>query len=329
MSGQIKDEVSVPEEVAHFLRSWLGDAWRANGLHGDASVRAYFRVATTEGAQYMLAYYPESVREGLVRFVNAYRAIGEHARVPAVLRHGDATIIQDDVGDETLFNLLLRDREEGLARYREAIDLLVAFQQAPEEARSINPPFDAAKFLSELQMTREFYVERLAGGAAGAELNEVFERVCNDIATHPYVLCHRDYHGQNLHLHNGVLYMIDYQDLRMGPDTYDLASLLRDRGVGEVIGRDGELELLAYYRERIGADEAIRQRYFANLLQRSIKVLGTFAKQAVERQRMHYLDYIPPALASIRVCCEELPEYARLLELLPMNYEPPRPKNGE
>ena len=29
-------------------------------------------------------------------------------------------------------------------------------------------------------------------------------------------------------LHDGSLYVIDFQDARMGPDTYDLASLLRD-----------------------------------------------------------------------------------------------------
>ena len=29
-------------------------------------------------------------------------------------------------------------------------------------------------------------------------------------------------------LHEGRLYMIDFQDARMGPDTYDLVSLLRD-----------------------------------------------------------------------------------------------------
>ena len=42
------------------------------------------------------------------------------------------------------------------------------------------------------------------------------------------MLCHRDYHSRNLMLHDGSLYIIDFQDARMGPDTYDLASLLRD-----------------------------------------------------------------------------------------------------
>ena len=52
--------------------------------------------------------------------------------------------------------------------------------------------------------------------------------IVEELASEPRVLCHRDYHSRNLMLHDGSLYIIDFQDARMGPDTYDLASLLRD-----------------------------------------------------------------------------------------------------
>ena len=42
------------------------------------------------------------------------------------------------------------------------------------------------------------------------------------------MLCHRDFHSRNLMPHGGELVWIDFQDARMGPATYDLASLLRD-----------------------------------------------------------------------------------------------------
>ena len=53
-------------------------------------------------------------------------------------------------------------------------------------------------------------------------------RSSTELAGEPRVLCHRDYHSRNLMLHDGSLYIIDFQDARMGPDTYDLVSLLRD-----------------------------------------------------------------------------------------------------
>ena len=59
-------------------------------------------------------------------------------------------------------------------------------------------------------------------------LRAEFKPIIHELAGEPRVLCHRDYHSRNLMLHEGLLYMIDFQDARMGPDTYDLVSLLRD-----------------------------------------------------------------------------------------------------
>ena len=107
----------------------------------------------------------------------------------------------------------------------------------------------------------------------------------------------------------------------MGPDTYDLASLLRDRGAGRIIGDEAELELLEHYRVRTGAEKDIRRRYFETLLQRSIKILGTFSKQPIVRGRMHYLDFIPATLESIRRSLDELPELTSLRDMFPMQFD--------
>ena len=106
----------------------------------------------------------------------------------------------------------------------------------------------------------------------------------------------------------------------MGPDTYDLASLLRDRGVARIIGRDAELELVDRYCRSSGAKGDVRQRYFETLLQRSIKILGTFSKQPIVRGRLHYLDFIPPTLESIERCIEDLPEFEPLRRVFPMHF---------
>ena len=65
--------------------------------------------------------------------------------------------------------------------------------------------------------------------------------IADELAGEPRVLCHRDYHSRNLMLHDRRLYIIDFQDARMGPDTYDLASLLRDSYVDHTEARVDEL----------------------------------------------------------------------------------------
>ncbi len=120
----------------------------------------------------------------------------------------------------------------------------------------------------------------------------------------------------------------------MGPDTYDAASLLRDRGVARIFGDQTELDLVDYYAEwraigfpgksplPHGERRSTRRRYFETLLQRSIKILGTFSKQPIIRGRMWYLDFIPPTIESVRRCLAELPEYRGLEGLLPMEFDP-------
>src|SRR5437763_2574205 len=314
-------DASLPDDAAAFLTESVGEGWSARALPGDASVRRYFRVTLPDGGTHMLAWYPDEVRRDLARVLSAYFAASKHAYLPSLIQHSDTAMLQQDVGDETVFDLLHRDREEGIRWYRKAITLLVYFQKAG--AVDINPPFTGDFFFNELEMSREFYVEKLMGvtSEVSLALKPLLRKLADNISRHPYVLCHRDYHGQNIHIFNDKLYLIDYQDLRMGPDTYDLASLLRDRGVARILGEDTELELIDYYADwRVhgfpartelpqGERRALPRRSFETLPQRSIKILGTFSRQPLTRGRMWYLDFIPPPLESVRRCIDELPEY--------------------
>jgi aminoglycoside/choline kinase family phosphotransferase len=314
------DVSPLPDDAAAFLTECVGEGWTARALAGDASVRRYFRVTLPDGTTRVLAYYPPEVRAQLRTFLDAYHAVAPCGHVPEVLRYSDDAVLQRDVGDRTLYDLLHDDRAEGVRLYRQAIDALIAFQRAPNVA--VNPPFDAEFFLGELEMTREFYVEKVMGVApeASARLVPLFRRLANNIARHPYTLCHRDYHGQNIHVVEDALYVIDYQDLRQGPDTYDVASLLRDRGVARILGEATEMELLEYYGARRGADPGLRLRYFETLLERSLKILGTFAKMPVTRGRLHYLEFIEPTLESVRRCIDELHDFEELRRDFPLDF---------
>lgn len=317
---------TLPEEAAAFVCECVGNAWSAEPLAGDASVRRYFRVRLPDGSARMLAYYPPEVRSQLTQFLNAYGAVRAHGAFPQVLRHSDAAVLQSDVGDQTLFDLLHKDREEGVRLYRKAIDALIGFQSA--SGGDVNPPFTSDFFFNELEMTRTFYVVGLMGVSQDVSRNlvPIFRRLADKLSQHPYVLCHRDYHGQNIHVLKDSLYIIDYQDMRMGPDSYDMASLLRDRGVARMIGDDGEMDLLEYYGRKRGAAASVglRMRYFETLLQRTVKIIGTYSRQPIERGRLHYLDFIPPSLESLGRCLRELPEFEELGRAFPLSFSLPQ-----
>ena len=101
-------------------------------------------------------------------------------------------------------------------------DLLLPYQLA----------FDVEKLGFELHFFRTHFVEGHRGYALPAELSTALDEECaaviGALASEPRVLCHRDYHSRNLMVQHGRLCVIDFQDARLGPDTYDLVSLLRD-----------------------------------------------------------------------------------------------------
>jgi hypothetical protein len=126
-------------------------------------------------------------------------------------------------------------------------------------------------------------------------------------------------------LRDGSLYIIDFQDARMGPDTYDLASLLRDSYV-DITDR-GVDELLAYFlalKQRDGEappEDEFRRRFDLMALQRNLKALGTFGYQTITRRNTVYIQYIPRTLRYARTNLEKYPRFARLREILAAHVE--------
>ena len=132
------------------------------------------------------------------------------------------------------------------------------------------------------------------------------------------MLCHRDYHSRNLMLHHDRLYIIDFQDARMGPDTYDLVSLLRDSYV-DLPERTVD-ELIAYFLALKGEtrDRAeFRRRFDTMALQRNLKALGTFGYQTTARRNPVYIQYIPRTLRYVRDNLDHLPQFASFASCWP------------
>ena len=143
---------------------------------------------------------------------------------------------------------------EHAALYRQAVALssgssavAPSWRRASTLAYGIS--FDVEKLSWELNFFVRHFLEAYRGVTLGeaerAAIGEEWAAITGELAAEPRVLCHRDYHSRNLMFHEGSLHIIDFQDARMGPDTYDLASLLRDSYVDI---SDGELdELVALF----------------------------------------------------------------------------------
>jgi aminoglycoside/choline kinase family phosphotransferase len=304
-------------------------------LTGDASDRRYFRLDLTDGPSQILAVHTGAIEAARLPFVNVEALFAAMpVPVPRILGHSDALgiIAQQDLGDVTLqVQLEHATAAERLVLYRQAVTLIDVLQRRGSEMASpdylpYGLAFDIEKLSFELRFFVTHFLEGHRGAVLGANdraaLEEEFAAIVGELAAEQRVLCHRDYHCRNLMVRDGALYLIDFQDARMGPDTYDLASLLRDSYVDFTDAERDELvgQFEALRRTRPGArqDDAaeFRRRFDLMSLQRNIKALGTFGFQATTRGNAAYVQCVPRTLAHVRTNLERYPRFKRLRRLL-------------
>jgi aminoglycoside/choline kinase family phosphotransferase len=119
----------------------------------------------------------------------------------------------------------------------------------------------------------------------------------------------------------GQLRIIDFQDARMGPDTYDLVSLLRDSYIR--LEEDLVDVLIARFLSldrgpmgHTGDAARFRERFDTMAVQRNLKALGTFGYQASVRRNAAYLGDVPRTLGYLRDTFARRPRFGRLRALL-------------
>jgi len=280
---------------------------RIETLPGDASTRRFHRLFLPDGGTRIVMDYgaPFDGETDDIRLTRIFqRAALPVAQTIAVLPEAGA-LVQEDLGDETLESTLARGgsghRSARDALYRSAVELAAGIaikgtESLARSERARGPALDEERFRFEMRFFIEHYLGSYLGRAdPGSALREALGSLAQAVASHPRVLCHRDYHSRNIMVRaGGGLAMVDIQDARWGPDTYDLASLLRDAYVDLAEGDVDELFVL-YLRDVSGVVDVakLRERFEVTSAQRMIKALGTFGYQIAVLGRVRYRSAIP------------------------------------
>ena len=334
---------SVDPRIDRYLRA-SGLAARSPKvvpLTGDASDRRYFRILLNDGDSVVLALHAGPIDFATLPFANVGELLAKiPLPVPAILGHSDedGLIALEDLGDVTLqAHLGAATPGEHAALYREAVALVELLQRRGRDLRDecylpYKIAFDVEKLTWELDFFARHFVQAYRGISLSPAEREAlaaeWRAIVEELASERRVLCHRDYHSRNLMLKGGRLHIIDFQDARMGPDTYDLVSLLRDSYVDLT---DRELdELIAYFLAlKQGSDasgawptsDEFRRRFDLMALQRNLKALGTFGYQTTTRGNPVYIQYIPRTLRYARTNLQKYPRFARLRDILSSHLE--------
>jgi aminoglycoside/choline kinase family phosphotransferase len=325
-------------------------------LTGDASTRAYYRAEADQKSLIISLYSaPFDERERAVDRLRKLESLNPSARltfasdpcahiestrlfldaglpVPRMLATAgsDGLMLFEDVGDVRLQDWLAdRPPAEVREAYLSAVNLVVRIQDATEMALRADSicsrmAFDEAKLRWELGFFFANYFNRYLhlrlDPATAASAQEDFRTLSRELASRPRVLTHRDYHARNLMMREGEMFIIDHQDARMGPASYDLASLIFDpytaldgELVSELIERFIEMKSLSSIRLEDAND--FRQELELMTTQRMLKAIGTYASQAAQNN-FTYVAYIEPARERALAAIRKLGRFDATRELL-------------
>ena len=346
----------IGEMAAPHLNALAGQL-EVTRLTGDASTRTYFRVRSdssslivalykepfddAESASARLARLEERDPSARLTFANdpcAHVEVTElflESGLPAPRILGisgqNGALLFEDAGDVRLQDWLDgRTEGEALEAYRRAIRMIVRIQEATPELASRDSicsslAFDEMKLKWELGFFFANYFNRYLGMKLEGEINQdvqqEFKALCSELSSRPRVLVHRDYHARNLMMHGGEMFIIDHQDARMGPASYDLASLLRDPYTG--LDRGIAQELVEYFIS-LKADSSVpisdlaefRTEVELMTAQRMLKAIGTYSYQAAVAGNPAYVAYIEPAINAALDSMEALGRLSRIRALL-------------
>ncbi len=317
-----KTNVLPPPPPADVALALKVRAVNIDWLAGDGSDRCYYRVTSPELSEPLVLMQlsgsdAKALKEGGYDWINIAKLLAHQGIfVPnvtcAIPEH--AALIIEDYGDQMLEGSVFALWEkQDLASIRElylgSIKIITQFLAISPNENTVwcQRAFDAERFVWELN----FFVQKYALPIAGLNLSKSEEaqfqfeatRLAETLAAGSKYFVHRDFHSRNIMVKGPKLAVIDFQDARLGPASYDLVSLCFDSYVPFTSEMRGELMALGLdmIHQNLGKtvfDDASNY-WRPMLLQRQLKAIGSFGYLTVDKKRNNYLKYVAPAIATL------------------------------
>ncbi|MFQ2256937.1 aminoglycoside phosphotransferase family protein [Aeromonas dhakensis] len=297
--------------LLHWARRISGDAsLQLTLISGDASFRRYHRGG---GLIWVDANPKTEKNHEFVRNASALHAGGLLAPEVRAVDYEQGLLAVTDLGDTQLISCLNADNVQ--AWYGKAIALLPRLGAVELDLE----PFDSAFMARENSIFPEWllghHLQLTLSDEEQQLLAETFACLTENNLAQPQGVMHRDFHSRNLMVCGGEtpadseLAVIDFQDMVIGPLSYDLVSLLKDcyvRWPDAVIEQGMRLGFDTLQQANLlgGLDYAAFRRA-ADLtgMQRHLKAAGIFTRLYHRDGKSGYLKDIPRTLGYVVDVC--------------------------
>ncbi len=302
------------QEIIRLYRELMGKTPdRVEEIPGAVSIRRYFRIH--QGSESLIGTISPDAKEtqAFTEFSKKFRDTG--IRVPEVLAVSTDQhfYLQTDLGDHRLHEMVVnRDTPELdnqlVNYYTAALKELVKIQFRAHEKidYSVCVPrssFDRQSVLWDLNHFKYYFLKPSGIPFDEQLLEDAFQQFADHFgqleADH---FMFRDFQTRNIMIHEGTVWLIDFQGGRKGPLQYDLASLIYEsKAALSPADRSGIIDL---YLESISAyadvdrAEFMKGFYLAALI-RILQALGAYGLRGMVEKKAVFLQSIPMGLENL------------------------------
>jgi aminoglycoside/choline kinase family phosphotransferase len=240
--------------------------------------------------------------------------------------------LQQDLGTTSLFDQLMKEGQTKEVRqyFHKALVQLAKVQWMAGREVDFNQcfatkQFDEKAIMADLMYFKYYFADLQKIHYNKAEVVDEMEDLSKELGRiQPQMLMYRDFQSRNLMLHNGEVYLIDYQGGMQGPPQYDIASLLW-QAKAQLPDAWKEDLLNGYIRTlhdlHIPRMDEIhfRRGYVQFVLLRILQVLGAYGYRGLIEHKPHFISSIGPALKNLQSFLSDNPQqpaYPALRSLL-------------
>ena len=261
------------KEITNWLSKTIGDnSFNIEELRQEASDRKYYRIKT-ENISYVLTDNFDKTDQS-ANFLYASKILkNSSVNVPEVLAFSEDLrfILLQDLGNESL------DISD---EYKDEKILEMALEQLSKIYFSDQDVLKSVTKKSLLLQTKsfmDFCREKKCSHDEIKSLENLRNNLVSNLLNQQFIPSHNDFERRNLMMFEGKLFVIDFQDLNMGPIGIDLASILYEHSYEYPKALiDNLLEIHVKDNGLNTTSAELKDMIMHALAHRSMRIVGTF-----------------------------------------------------
>ena len=235
-------------------------------------------------------------------------------------------MIMTHFGNETMLNWLSKPhnqnhKEQLLDHCLEEID---GFQKV--KTNYPVPNYDHTDMLADIHLCDKHFFSQLLETTMNDQERAYWayckQIIIEEIKTIPKSLVHFDFHSANIMLlPKKTLGILDFQDMKIGPINYDLASLLTDHYVHHddltiksCIKKFYKNTIESRYKNQLSEQQMIKLTHIV-AIQRHLKNIGIFSRLFFNHKE-HYIKHIPGMMHRLKYLCRDHQHINKLPDIL-------------